>query len=418
MPPTQSPQTKKWYQHKGIISIIILAVIAAVAVWTYAILNQPQELGPVVVTHRPKVTAINQNPTTTSSSSTTATSSPADINSWKTYTNSQYGFSVGIPEILGIQATPEESTSTVKFDFPDPKQQGQPVPVIFISIINLPGNESLNSWFVEGDSQGQELLDVGTYTQTSNPDGSSSLQQTGTTPDDYDGGPLVDLYEMSSNKKILLVVQYGSEEFSLADLDAKPADIDKMYEEFSSSFRFIQPKVSVNTVLSPTSSQISTTNWKTYTSDGLTFALPPITPPWEVSYIPGSYGSLFRIDIGAVDPVDNTDTSVIGLFGLPNTSKENLQTWFESNVDDASSTLLTSGAFQQQQLPNGAAFVDVGPIPVTYGGGPVAQAYMLSPSGTSSVYSITQSQDGSLTDFGYSISSISGILTAILGSVH
>ncbi len=63
LPPSQSQQQpqqpKKWYNHKGIIVICILAVVAAVSVWIYFIYNQPQNLGPVVVQYKPKNMALS-----------------------------------------------------------------------------------------------------------------------------------------------------------------------------------------------------------------------------------------------------------------------------------------------------------------------------------------------------------------------
>jgi hypothetical protein len=119
LPPTSQdlPQTKKWYQHKGLISIAVLAVIAGVAVWAYFALNQTQNLSSVKVNHKPTVTATNQGSTTTPSLST-ATSSPIDTGNWQTYSNNQYGFSFKYPtslseyknqySIFTIQSTPKQ----------------------------------------------------------------------------------------------------------------------------------------------------------------------------------------------------------------------------------------------------------------------------------------------------------------------
>ena len=159
--------------------------------------------------------------------------------------------------------------------------------------------------------------------------------------------------------------------------------------------------------------------WNSFTdaSSGVTFALPPLGSAPLIGGLGPSSGALFVISVVAVDPSDNLPHPLLRLFALPNPSHEDLQSWFESNVDDASGTLLASGAFQEQQLANGPAFVSVGPIPASYQGGPVAQAYVLSAS-ENLVYSIVQSEDAQLTDFGYSASSVPGILNSILGSVH
>lgn len=55
---------KKWYQHKGIISIMILTVISAILILVYLILNQPLDLGPIVVQY--KARQLQQSATSTS----------------------------------------------------------------------------------------------------------------------------------------------------------------------------------------------------------------------------------------------------------------------------------------------------------------------------------------------------------------
>lgn len=153
-------------------------------------------------------------------------------------------------------------------------------------------------------------------------------------------------------------------------------------------------------------------------SSSLTFSLPPLGATPQVTYYGSSSYALFSLEIAAPNPhYNNALTPVIRLFALSNASKENIQEWFEQTIDDASGTLLASGAFQMQQLANGSAMVSVGPIPSTYQGGPVADAYMLAPS-QDIVYVITQSQSAQLTEFGYSASSVPEILTSILGSAH
>lgn len=65
--PNQLPeQPKNWYQHKGLIAIFVLAVIAAVAIWVYFILNQPQVVSPVVVKHKQYLAALQDNAVATS----------------------------------------------------------------------------------------------------------------------------------------------------------------------------------------------------------------------------------------------------------------------------------------------------------------------------------------------------------------
>jgi len=161
--------------------------------------------------------------------------------------------------------------------------------------------------------------------------------------------------------------------------------------------------------------------WGTYTDapSSLTFILPPLgaTPP-QIEDLGSTTYALFVITIAAQNPkYNNSVTTLLRIFALPNPSKLGIQPWFEQNIDDRSGTLLSSGAFQQQQLPNGPAIVDVGPIPVTYQGGPVAHAYVVAPA-QDRVYVIVQSNSAQLTEFGYSPEAVAGILTSILGSIH
>lgn len=150
-------------------------------------------------------------------------------------------------------------------------------------------------------------------------------------------------------------------------------------------------------------------------SSTLTLWLPGLgTPPLINNAGATSYASS-AIYIGAIDPVDDQAHSLLTVVTFANASQADIRSWFEQNVDDASGTLLSSGAFQLEQLPNGLAEVNVAPIPSTYQGGPVAQGYV-NASGT--IYAVSQSQDAQLTGFGYPSSSVASILTAILGSVQ
>jgi hypothetical protein len=103
--PEQLPQqTKKWYEDKTLVIILVLVILAALSLAVYFILNQPQNLGPVVVSHHPTTVPQNQ-PTATSSSPFTVTSSPTQINTsnWQTYTNSIYGIKVSYPSYVALQ---------------------------------------------------------------------------------------------------------------------------------------------------------------------------------------------------------------------------------------------------------------------------------------------------------------------------
>ena len=151
-------------------------------------------------------------------------------------------------------------------------------------------------------------------------------------------------------------------------------------------------------------------------SSNLSFAVPDVSTPLEEDNLGSTTATLFVIDVEA-DMADNTARSLFRIFAFQNPSQLGIEKWFEENIDDASGSLLSSGAFVQQQLSNGPALVEVGPIPPTYQGAPVAQAYVLAASGTR-IYAITQSQDLQLTQLGYPSSSVGPILTSKLGSVQ
>ena len=162
------------------------------------------------------------------------------------------------------------------------------------------------------------------------------------------------------------------------------------------------------------------TGWNTLSdaSSGLTFSLPMFGAPLTEENLGSTTGSIFVIDVEVNSVSDNTARSLLKIIAYPNPSRLTLQQWFEQNIDDSSGTLLSSGAFQQEQLSNdGRALVGSGAFPVNYQGAPVAAAYLLASSGTR-VYAIKQSQDLQLTDLGYQSSSVLGVLTSILGSVQ
>jgi hypothetical protein len=98
-----------------------------------------------------------------------------------------------------------------------------------------------------------------------------------------------------------------------------------------------------------------------------------------------------------------------------------LQQWFEQNID-ASNTLLSNNAYQQQTLSNGVnALVFVGPIPDAYfaagGGPPLDSAYALASSGQ--VISIRQAPANDLANYGYtSPQSLTQLKLQVLGTAH
>lgn len=84
-----TPQPQKWYAHKGLLVIIILAVIAGVSVWAYFTYNQPKDSAPITVNHK-SATISPSSAIITSSSPESLYPVPAG---WKDYHNEVLGLS-------------------------------------------------------------------------------------------------------------------------------------------------------------------------------------------------------------------------------------------------------------------------------------------------------------------------------------
>jgi hypothetical protein len=130
-PIAQATESEKWHQHKGIRTSIILAVIAGIFIWVYFILNQPKDLGPIVVNHK---TSSNIQPTVTSATtveSNIATStvpnsvSPSSTDEtlvstqgWLEYHNGQWGLDFKYPPDWHTTDFSNASTWNVNVDAP------------------------------------------------------------------------------------------------------------------------------------------------------------------------------------------------------------------------------------------------------------------------------------------------------------
>jgi hypothetical protein len=167
-----------------------------------------------------------------------------------------------------------------------------------------------------------------------------------------------------------------------------------------------------------TSSIITIDVWQTFsdTSSQITFAVPSLPMTVEIENSGFTPDTLFIIKAYVVNLSDNTARAIFSLLAFANSSRDSLPLWFSKNIDPDGS-LMAAGTFEQQTLQNGRpAFVRVARLPTTYQGGPVAQAYMLS-SSEEYVLAIIGSQTAQLTEFGYSVAEVPGILNSILGSV-
>jgi hypothetical protein len=79
MPPIQSTPTKKWYADKAVLTILVLVILAGLSLTVYFIVNQPQNLGPIVFNHKSTKVAPIQN------------------GNLKSFTNSRYGYEIQYP---------------------------------------------------------------------------------------------------------------------------------------------------------------------------------------------------------------------------------------------------------------------------------------------------------------------------------
>jgi hypothetical protein len=149
---------------------LILATIAACACVFYY-LNQPAPgFGPVPVHHVNKAAAIPQSPTLSpvvqSQINPSGTSTTSSVEGWKTYTNSQYGFSFEYPtftpkDYINYIRTEPDNASLSEFDFDSWNQSEGAFDSDFIFFLS-PNDENLplKSWFEKNvDYKGLLLSD-------------------------------------------------------------------------------------------------------------------------------------------------------------------------------------------------------------------------------------------------------------------
>lgn len=90
--PTQPiPMVKKWYTDKAVLTMLVLVILAGLSLAVYFILNQPQNLGPIITGHK--------------NSNNLAQNAPAQntAGELKSYTNTQYGYEIQYPSDWGLQ---------------------------------------------------------------------------------------------------------------------------------------------------------------------------------------------------------------------------------------------------------------------------------------------------------------------------
>lgn len=154
-------------------------------------------------------------------------------------------------------------------------------------------------------------------------------------------------------------------------------------------------------------------------STGLIFSTPPFNTPNQISIDTSTPGRTFVVF--ALQNASGTDVGEFALTIFSNPSGQNLQQWFEQNID-SNDILLNGGAYEQETLLNSNhAIVSVGPIPATYfnvgSGPPLDSAYALASTGQ--VISIRQAPANDLANYGYtSPQSLLQLKLRILGTAH
>lgn len=147
---------------------------------------------------------------------------------------------------------------------------------------------------------------------------------------------------------------------------------------------------------------------------GLTFNFPPFERPSQIRVDNRDNGdTLIRFQLQNTEGVTFT---AFGILMRPKSLTVDLQQWFDENVD-IDGVLMSSGAFEEQQLQNGLpALIAVRPIPIEYQGGPIEEGYMASPTGDR-IISIAQSNATDIDEFGYTQQAVIQMMRQVLGAI-
>ena len=115
-PPTQPIAATKWYQHKGFISILVLAILAAAASWIYFSRQPKADLSPIVVQHEEKLqqnasvpTVSTSIPITTPTATNNSTPPITQNTVWQPYVNTKYNYEFSYPEDAMISGSGTDS---------------------------------------------------------------------------------------------------------------------------------------------------------------------------------------------------------------------------------------------------------------------------------------------------------------------
>jgi hypothetical protein len=163
--------------------------------------------------------------------------------------------------------------------------------------------------------------------------------------------------------------------------------------------------------------------WNAFSNQqlGFSFRYPTLPVPTTVTVNPSvdatSSTKIVRINLQENPLSDPTDAFSIGVYDNP--TKQDLQTWFEQNVD-VNNILTTAGIYQSKTLANGVvSLVLTNDLPDQYrderGGDFTDYAYWVSPS-HDRVFSIGRGQDSALAGYGYSSPAIDDLMLRVAGT--
>ena len=313
------PIQKNWYQHKGIIAVITLTVIAAASVLAYTTLSQPQNLSPIIVTHHPKLLEQDnqsQTPTSTpinsvfsstpiSTTTTAYTAPPAkiDTTNWKTYNNTKYGFQFNYPN------TWTDASRTI--DTEDFFTKSPQVEVLDLAILDTTGLTATGSLFDIANSEiKKNNCPANDHIIQYNDDGALYVLNCSATSEDYN-------YIFRDPAGQIIQLTY--------------------HDDFDENWTEAQKIQTFNAIIGSLFDEVS---WSTYTSSDYGFKV--YFPVFDQTYKP---------DVEKQNAPDGSFAEAginFGNFAFgvdANTKNLSLQDWFEKNVDD-NGILLKNGNYK------------------------------------------------------------------------
>lgn len=225
---------------KKIYWVIIILLALALGAWALYYMRQPApDTGPVTVHHEQPI----------------ATTTQTDLKDWKTYTNSQYGFSIMYPT-LNTSVETNVDDRGIHFSYLNQKDKVYYGGFEFFIRKNASGL-NLHDWFETNIDQNGILLQQGNLNLENIDGGGQAYDLTAfPVPSDWiqNNGPLDSAYIMSPDKSTVFFL----------DLSADyPSGLQNDLSQILSTFKF------TNT----SQSAVDTSGWKTYANTEFGFTL-------------------------------------------------------------------------------------------------------------------------------------------------